>query len=94
MTRADIDKALAGVVDPEFHVDIVTMGLVRDVRIDQDAQVHVLLTLTTPFCPFGEQIQDDIKEAVRGVGAAAVTTELTFSPPWQMPEGLRLMMGI
>ena len=83
VTEKDIQKALKGVKDPELGLDLVVLGLIYDVEIDDDAHVHAIISLTSPMCPVAGQIVEDVKqtiEAVEGVSSAEV--ELTFDPPW------------
>lgn len=88
-----VDK-LKTVQDPELKLDIITLGLVYDVTIKDDGGVHVLLTLTTPLCPFGPVLIEQIEIALRELGAPSVEVELTFDPPWKPPQNLREMMGV
>lgn len=82
VTEKDIRTALKGVKDPELGLDLVVLGLIYDIEID-DGKVHAIMSLTSPMCPVAGQIVEDVKtaiEAVEGVDSAEV--ELTFSPPW------------
>jgi metal-sulfur cluster biosynthetic enzyme len=81
--RGPVARALAGVVDPELALDIVDVGLVYGVTID-DARVHVLLTMTTAACPVTEVIVRDVEDALdRAVpGERRIAVELVWEPPW------------
>ena len=82
ITEKDIRNALKGVKDPELGLDLVVLGLIYDVEIE-DAAVHATISLTSPMCPVAGQIVEEVKttiEAVEGVESAEV--ELTFDPPW------------
>jgi len=82
VTEKDVRGALKRVKDPEMHLDLVTLGLVYDVAID-DADVKAKISLTSPMCPVAGQIVEDAKKAIEGVeGVGAVEVELTFDPPW------------
>jgi ATP-binding protein involved in chromosome partitioning len=59
-------KALKKVIDPELGRDIVSMGMIRDLKV-QDGRVSFTLVLTTPACPFNEQITRQAKEAVESI---------------------------
>jgi metal-sulfur cluster biosynthetic enzyme len=73
---------LATVIDPEIGLDIVTIGLVYGVVIDNDV-AHVTHTLTTPGCPMEEYITRGIREAVSLVrGLSGVETALVWDPAW------------
>lgn len=78
----DVRKALRKVKDPELNLDIVVLGLVYGIEI-QDSHARVTMSLTTPFCPAGNQIVEEAKaavEALEGIDTAEI--ELTFDPPW------------
>ena len=61
ITEETVREALRGVVDPELHLDIVTLGLLRTVDLASDP-VHVKMLLTTPFCPYGPWLVRQVKE--------------------------------
>jgi metal-sulfur cluster biosynthetic enzyme len=76
--------ALRTVVDPEAGVNIVDLGLVYRIET-QAGQVRVEMTMTSPACPMGEMIVDDVKVALRSAlpSGTAVEVELVWSPPWE-----------
>lgn len=94
ITRDDIIAELKIIFDPEINLDIWTMGLIYEINIKSENEVHILMTYTTPICPFGPQINQQIKEKLEDLGVKTVDIELTFNPPWQPSEELRLMLGI
>ncbi len=79
--------------DPELGIDVWTLGLIYDLSIEGE-NVKVLLTFTSPMCPFGPQMVDDLTQMIKEQGAKNVELEVTFHPPWKPPEGLRDMLGI
>jgi metal-sulfur cluster biosynthetic enzyme len=82
VTEKDVRRALRKVKDPELNLDLVVLGLVYEIDV-QESHVRVVISLTSPFCPVAGQIIDETKlavEAVDGVDSAEV--ELTFQPPW------------
>jgi metal-sulfur cluster biosynthetic enzyme len=82
VTEKDVRNALKGVKDPELGLDLVVLGLVYEVAID-DADVRAMISLTSPMCPVAGQIVEDAKKAIQGVeGVGNVEVELTFDPPW------------
>jgi metal-sulfur cluster biosynthetic enzyme len=84
--RAVLD-ALGNVWDPELGLDVVSLGLVYDVRVEGDA-VEVEMTLTTPGCPVSEQLPAEADAAVRAaLPDAEVTVHVVWDPPWT-PERL------
>jgi len=87
VSRADVWDRLLQVEDPELGVDIVNLGLVRDVTL-QDATVRVLMTLTSIGCPIADDLEREIREQLRQVpGVKDVTVAFTFEPPWT-PEAI------
>lgn len=94
ITRDTIIAELKTVFDPEINLDIWTMGLVYEITIKSDDEVHILMTYTTPMCPFGPQLQQQIQEKLHDLGIATVTIEVTFNPLWKASEELRTMLGI
>lgn len=97
VTKEEILEKLKEVQDPEVNVDIVTMGLIYDIKIDEEKNaVDLLMTYTTPFCPFGPQITDEVKEALGSLGfdADKIKVEVTFDPPWKVSDELRAALGV
>jgi metal-sulfur cluster biosynthetic enzyme len=82
VTEKDVKKALREVKDPELGLDLVVLGLIYDIEID-GADVHAVISLTSPMCPVAGQIVEDVKQAIEGVeGVESAEVELTFEPPW------------
>ena len=76
-------NALAGVYDPELYLDVVSLGLVYDVRVDDDVLV-VEMTMTTPGCPVSESLPEEAKAAVRQAAGDSlpVDVRVVWDPPW------------
>ena len=96
-TEKDLRKALRKVKDPELNLDIVVLGLVYDLDINE-THVNAKISLTSPFCPAANQILEEAKTAIEGVeGVESADVELTFEPPWT-PERIdpliRATLGI
>jgi metal-sulfur cluster biosynthetic enzyme len=82
VTEKDVRRALRKVKDPELHLDLVVLGLVYAIEV-QESHVKATISLTSPFCPVAGQILDEAKAAIEGVeGVETAEVELTFSPPW------------
>lgn len=94
ITKDEIIAELKTVFDPEISLDIWTMGLIYEINIKSDEEVHVLMTYTTPMCPFGPQLTKQIEEKITDLGAKKVEVEVTFSPPWKASDELRTILGI
>ena len=84
--QEEVTAALKTVDDPELGIDIVNLGLVYDIDIDDDNNVKVEFTLTTMGCPIGPMIDEQIKQATAHIeGIGDVSSELVMYPPWS-PE--------
>jgi metal-sulfur cluster biosynthetic enzyme len=92
----DVMEALENVIDPELGLDFVSLGLVYDVEIE-GPEVHITFTLTTPGCPIGPQVTEQMKEFVSEVeGVEKVFPKMVFSPPWspeRMSEDAKFALG-
>jgi metal-sulfur cluster biosynthetic enzyme len=92
-----VTEALKEIYDPELHYNIVDLGLVYDVDV-KDGDVHIRMTLTTPACPIGPMIIEQIQEMVRILpGVKDVDVELTFDPMWSpdlMSEEAKAGLGL
>ena len=93
VSKEDVIEACKSYEDPEIGIDIWTMGLVYDIKI-VNKKVDILLTFTSPMCPYGPQMVDEIKDKIKNVGAEEVEIEVTFDPPWEPSDELREMMGV
>jgi metal-sulfur cluster biosynthetic enzyme len=91
-----VTEALSNVIDPELGLDFVELGLVYDVEID-GGTVNITFTLTTPACPIGPQVSEQMKEFVGEVeGVDEVVPNMVFSPPWtpeRMSEDAKFALG-
>jgi FeS assembly SUF system protein len=94
----EVVEAIRSVYDPEIPVNIFELGLIYDIRIDDEGKVKVVMTLTSPACPVAEEIPNWVKRAIYIVdGVSDVEIELTWEPFWKpdyMAEEARLELGI
>ena len=92
----DVMEALANVIDPELGLDFVELGLIYGLEIE-GGSVNVTFTLTTPACPIGPQVSEQIQEFVGELaGVERVFPKMTFSPPWspdRMSEDAKFALG-
>ncbi len=95
-TEEDVYEALEEVIDPELGLDFVSLGLVYDVAIEKE-EVYVTFTLTTPACPIGPQVSEQMKEFVGDLpGVSAVHPKMVFDPAWSpemMSEDAKFALG-
>ena len=95
-TEEDVYEALSNVIDPELGLDFVELGLVYGVEIEEQ-DVRVTFTLTSPGCPIGPQVSEQMKEYVGELeGVREVHPTMTFSPPWTpdlMSEDAKFALG-
>jgi metal-sulfur cluster biosynthetic enzyme len=95
-TVDDVQDALSNVIDPELGLDFVELGLIYDVEVE-GGDVFVTFTLTSPGCPIGPQVSEQIEEFVSELdGVAAVHPKMTFTPPWTpdlMSEEAKFALG-
>jgi metal-sulfur cluster biosynthetic enzyme len=99
LNEENVRETLKQVDDPELGINIVDLGLVYEIHVEEDTQVKVVMTLTTPFCPIGpsvkQQITQILKKDVEGV--QKVDVQFTFNPPWDkemMSDDAKLELGI
>ncbi len=92
ITKEIVNETLKKIEDPEIRIDIVTLGLVYNVEVN-DNNVNIRMTLTTPACPYGPWLIEDVKKKLIEAGANQVNVEVVFDPPWQASEELRALLG-
>jgi len=95
--RTSVIDALSQIYDPEIPVNIYELGLIYDVKVADNGDVDVIMTLTTPHCPVAESMPGEVETRVRDVaGVNDVKVELVWDPPWDMTmmsEAARLELG-
>ena len=84
LTADGVREALRPIVDPEIYISIVDLGLIRAVEVSEDgAKVRIVMTLTTPFCPEGPMIVEQVKQIAAALpGVRESEVELVWTPPW------------
>jgi FeS assembly SUF system protein len=94
----EVVKVLKSIYDPEIPVDIYELGLIYDVMINEDNDVKVLMTLTSPNCPVAETLPLEVEEKVKSLDLIkSCEVEITFDPPWSkdlMSEEAKLELGM
>ena len=91
-------KVLKTIYDPEIPVDIYELGLIYDVMINEDNNVKILMTLTSPNCPVAESLPKEVEDKVKSLEHITnAEVEITFDPPWTkdlMSEEAKLELGM
>ncbi len=95
--KADVIDTIKTCYDPEIPVDIYELGLIYDIRIDDEKRVNIKMTLTSPNCPVAGSLPGEVEEKVKAVqGVKDAKVELVWDPPWSyemMSEEARLELG-
>ena len=96
VTVDDVQEALENVIDPELGLDFVELGLVYDVAV-QGEEVFITFTLTSPGCPIGPQVSEQMEEFVGELeGVSKVHPKMVFTPAWTpdlMSEDAKFALG-
>lgn len=94
----DVVRSLRMVYDPEIPVNIYDLGLIYDLKIDDDHKVFIEMTLTAPNCPMADELVENVNEAVKDTpGVTDVALKLVFEPEWdksRMSEEAMLELGL
>jgi len=93
-----IVRVIKTIFDPEIPVDIYELGLIYDVFVNEDYDVKILMTLTTPNCPVAETLPLEVEEKIKSINEVkSAKVEITFDPPWSqdlMSEEAKLELGM
>lgn len=92
LTKENIIEQLKTVKDPELGMDIYSLGLIYNIAIGPDG-VDILMTLTTPFCPYGDEIIQGVEKAVGKLGQE-VRVDITFEPEWTPSDDVKIALGL
>ena len=97
LLEAEVVEQIRTVFDPELPVNVYDLGLIYDIQIDDDKNVHIVMTLTTPMCPVAGILPGEVELAARNTpGVGKVSVELTWDPPFtidRIPEEVRMALG-
>lgn len=97
LTPESAREALKQVIDPEIYQNIVDLGLVYGIEVTPEDAVVVTMTLTTPHCPLGPQIIENIDRVLKAEGATGVDVNIVWEPAWtpySMTMDLQRQLGI
>ena len=90
-------QVLQTVYDPEIPVNIYELGLIYEVNVNNNLDIEIIMSLTSPFCPAAQSMPAEIKEKLLKIeGVTEVEVKITFDPPWSqdlMSESAKLQLG-
>ncbi len=93
-----IIEILRNIYDPEIPVNIYELGLIYEIKINDDFEVNILMTLTTPNCPVAESMPAEVRKSIAEIqGVKKAEVELTFEPPWDqemLSDEAKLDLGL
>lgn len=93
ITEQQVIEICRRILDPEVQLDIYTLGLIYDIRCENN-EIDIVMTYTTPACPFGDTMQKMLREALSELNPQEIRITVTFDPPWRVSQELRDMLGI
>lgn len=95
VSKAEIEEVVRTTYDPELDIDLKTLGLIYGIDFDESAQsLKVTMTFTTPLCPYGGEMVEELVAKFKALGLTDVQIEVVFDPPWEPPAGIREMLGV
>lgn len=101
INKTDIENKLREIIDPELDIDIVKLGLIRNIEMGEwleDFKMYdslkVTMTLTSPMCPFADSIIEQVEQALHELNNSEGEVELSFDPPWEPGEEIRLLLNL
>jgi len=96
--KEDIVNQMKEVFDPEIPVNIYDLGLIYEIKIDEEINVEIIMTLTSPNCPVAESLPKEVAQKIKDLnGMKSLAVYLTFDPPWDqnmMSEDAKLALDI
>jgi len=98
LTKEEVIAVLKNVLDPDIQMNIVDLGLVYEVAVRENNSVYIQMTLTTPACPYGPELIENVKTMLLLLkGVKHVAVDVTFDPPWstdRMSQEAKLELGM
>tara|TARA_Y100000310_G_scaffold10682_1_gene11364 strand:- start:3007 stop:3300 length:294 start_codon:yes stop_codon:yes gene_type:complete len=94
LTKEAAIEELKTIEDPELHIDVWTLGLIRDIDLKSKKETKITMTLTSPACPYAPVLMDAVKYALENKGFPETKIELTFDPPWEPSDDIKMMLGL
>ena len=93
ITKQDIIDVIKTCEDPELNIDIWTLKLIYEIKISELNKVEIKMTFTSPMCPYGPYIVEELKRKISSKGVE-VNVEVVFNPPWEPDEEVKELLGI
>lgn len=94
ITKEHIIEMLKTIEDPELGVDIWTLGLIYDIKLISKTKIEILMTFTSPLCPVGEQLKEEVFDAMKMLKFTEVDLKITFEPAWKPSDELKVALGL
>lgn len=94
ITTQDVIAACQRVQDPEISIDIYTLGLIYDISVSEQGNIAILMTYTTPLCPFGERMKTQLTQELEMLNPKSIDIQVTFEPKWEATQELRDLLGV
>lgn len=94
LKKEDAIKVMKVIKDPELNIDIWTLGLIYDVNLKEGNNIDIKMTFTSPMCPFGPQIVNELKSRLKQVGFNEPNINVVFEPQWQPSQEVRDILGV
>ncbi|MBI4896260.1 MAG: DUF59 domain-containing protein [Candidatus Aenigmarchaeota archaeon] len=92
--KEQVIEVLKTCFDPELMTDVWTLELIYNIKIEKE-KIMIDMTYTTPMCPYGQTMVEDIKQKVKALkGVKTVIVNVVFDPPWKPSDALREMFGL
>ena len=93
LCKDDAISALKLVEDPELFIDVWTLGLIYEIKVDHN-DLYIKMTFTSPTCPYAPHLVADIREKLKERGFNNPELEFTFDPPWEPSDEVKMMLGL
>lgn len=92
LQKEQVIETLKTVEDPELGIDVWTLGLIYDIKIEEE-KLSIKMTFTSPMCPYGPMMVEEIKTKLKSSGVQNIDVEIVFSPPWVPSDELKAALG-
>ncbi len=96
--ESKIVDMLKTIFDPEIPVNIYDLGLIYEIKVDENKKAYIKMTLTSPNCPIAETMPTEVRDTIKSIeGISDVEIDLTFDPPWSkdmISEAAMLDLGL